>query len=101
MINMLVMEEYRLLLFREICQKCQFYDTLKFLLIQDHMGLEISKCYYSYSFHLMSAELMRTLATMVQYRLLLFLAIGHVLKILRHFKILTLGSMGTPKMWNV
>ncbi len=29
---------------------------MKFLLTQDHMGLEISKRYSSYSFHLMSAK---------------------------------------------
>ncbi len=43
------------------------------------MGLEISKR-YSYSLHPMAAKLMRMLATMVDYRLLLFLAIGQVLK---------------------
>ncbi len=38
---------------------------------------------------------------MVEYRLSLFLAIGEVLKILWHFKILTWESMGKPKMWNI
>ncbi len=38
---------------------------------------------------------------MVESRLSLFLAIGQVLKILWHFEILTLESMGKPKMWNI
>ncbi len=35
--------------------KTKFYDTLIFLLTQDHMALEISKHCSSYSFHPMSA----------------------------------------------
>ncbi len=57
MTNMIVMGEYRLLLFLAICQKIIFYGTLKFFLTQDHMQLEISKGYFSYSFHLMLAKL--------------------------------------------
>ncbi len=38
---------------------------------------------------------------MVEYKLLLFFAIGHVLQNLRHFEILTWKSMGKPKMWNI
>ncbi len=34
-------------------------------------------------------------------RLLLFLAIGQVLQNLWHFEILTLESVGKPKMWNI
>ncbi len=34
-------------------------------------------------------------------RLLVFLAIGHVLSNLWHFEFLTLESMGKPKMWNI
>ncbi len=61
------------------------------------MVLEISKRYSSYIFHLMSVKLDEaTLATMVECRLLLFLATGHVLKIL--WQILTWESMGKPKM---
>ena len=41
---------------------------------------------------------MRTLATMVKYRLSLFLAIGEVLQILWHFEILTWELMGKPKI---
>ena len=44
---------------------------------------------------------MRTLATMLEYTLLLFLAIGQVLKYFWHFEILTWESMGQPKMWNI
>ena len=40
-------------------------------------------------------------ATMVEYRLWLFLVIGQLLKILWHFEILSWGSMGKPKMWNI
>ncbi len=53
---------------------------MKFLLTQDHMGLEISKHYSSHSFHLMSAKLYEDIrghsATMVEYRLSLFLAVS-------------------------
>ena len=44
---------------------------------------------------------MKALLTMGECSLLLFLAIGQVLKKLWHFKILTLESMGKPKMWSV
>ncbi len=44
---------------------------------------------------------MRTLASMVEYRLLLVLTIDQFLKILWHFEILTWKSMGKPKMWNI
>ena len=55
------------------------FGTLKFFLTQDHMRPEISKCYSSLSFHPMPAKLW-ILATIVEYRLLLFLAIGQVKK---------------------
>ncbi len=64
------------------------------------MGLEISKR-YSYVSIRCQPNFMRTLATMVKYRLLLFLAIDQGLKILWHFEILRLKSMGKPKMWNI
>ncbi len=49
-----------------------------------------------------SENFIRTLlATMVEYRLSLFLAIGHVLKILWHFQISTYESTGKPKMLNI
>ncbi len=34
-------------MFLTTCQKKKIYGTLKFLLTQDHMGLEISKCYHT------------------------------------------------------
>ncbi len=43
----------------------------------------------------------RTLLTMGECRLLLSLAIGQVLQNLWHFEILTLESMGKPKIWNI
>ncbi len=46
-------------------------------------------------------NLMRTLATMVEYRLSPFLVSGQVLRNLWHFLILTWESMGKPKMWNI
>ncbi len=52
--NMIVMGAYSLLLFGDL-PKC--YGTLKFLLIQDHMRLEMSKRYSSYRFHLMLVKL--------------------------------------------
>ncbi len=54
------------------------------------MGLEISKRYSSYSFRLMSGKLYEDISYMVEYRLSLFLAIGQVLKLVWHFKILTI-----------
>ncbi len=81
---MVVMGEYRLLLF----------DGLKVLLTQDHMGPEIQKRYSSYSFYPMSANSMRTLATMEEYRLLRLVAIDRVLKTLWYFEIFTWESMG-------
>ena len=62
------------------------------------LGLEISKRYSSYSFQ---SNFMTTLASMVEYRLLHFLAIGRVLQLLWHFEILTLQSMGKPQMCNI
>ncbi len=55
MINIIVIGEYGLLLLA-------IYQKLIFLLAQDHMGLEISKDYSSYSFHPMSAKLYEYIA---------------------------------------
>ncbi len=44
---------------------------------------------------------MRLLPTMGKCRLLLILAIGQVLQILWYIEILTLESMGKPKLWNI
>ena len=38
---------------------------------------------------------------MGEYRLLLFLALDELLQNLWYFEILTLESMGKPKMWNI
>ncbi len=51
------MGEYRLLLFWRFAKNQKFYATLKCLLAQDRVGLEISKLYSSYSFHPISAKL--------------------------------------------
>ncbi len=52
------MRKYRLWLFCGNLAKLKtFYGTLKFLLTQDHMGLEISKRYSSYSFYPISSKL--------------------------------------------
>ncbi len=48
------------------------------------MGLEISKCYSSYVFHLIAGELYDDIG---YYSLLLLLVIGQVMKILWHFEI--------------
>ncbi len=50
-------------------------------------GAESLKRYFSYSFHLISPKLVRTLGTMGEYKLLLFLALDQVLKMC-HFEIL-------------
>ncbi len=81
------MGEYRLLLFWR-CQKLKFYGTLKFL-TQDHMGLGNA----AGVFIRCQSNFMRGLATMVEHRLLLFLAMGQVLNILWYFEILTWESM--------
>ncbi len=52
-------------------------------------------------FILCQPNFMRTLATMVKYRPLLFLAICQKIKILWHFEVLTCQSMRNPKMWNI
>ena len=64
-------------------------------------GLEIQNATSPTVFIRCQPNFMGTLATMVEYRLLLFLAIGQVLKILWHFEIFTWESMGKPKMWNI
>ncbi len=68
------------------------YGRLKLLLTQDHMGLEISKRCSCYSFIQSQANCMRTLLAMGE-QLLLYLAIGHVLKMLCHFDILKWESV--------
>ena len=64
-------------------------------------GLDISKCYSSYSFHPVSANLTRSLATMVVQAITFLVNQPSFkkLKILGHFEILTCESTG--KFWNV
>ncbi len=50
------MREYRLLLFDELSNNYGTLIFFFFLLTQDHMGLEISKRYSSYSIRFMSAK---------------------------------------------
>ena len=70
------------------------YGTLKFLLTQNHVVLEISKCYSPVVFIWFQPNFMRTLAIIMECSLLLFLEIGRVLKLLWHFEILACESMG-------
>ncbi len=46
-------------------------------------------------------KFMRTLLTIEEWRLLLFLAIGQILQNLWYFEILTLESLWKPKMWDI
>ncbi len=78
MVNMLVLRKYRLLRFVAICQKLKIYGTLTFLLTQDHMGKKFQNATPPTVFIQCQPTFMRTLATTVEYRLLLFLAIGQV-----------------------
>ncbi len=60
---------YAITLFCDLRNFKKFYGILKMLLIQDHMGLEMSKCYSTMTwpgFHLISAKLHEALATMVE-----------------------------------
>ncbi len=60
MINILVIGEYRLLLFWAICQT--FKILWQFLLTQDNMGLEISKRHFAYSVYPILAKLYENIA---------------------------------------
>ncbi len=61
------------------------------------MGLEILNATPPTVFIRCPPNFMRTLTTMVEYRLLFFEAIGQVSKMLWLFQILTWESMGKPK----
>ncbi len=88
--------------FLAICQKLQKLWHLDFLLTQDHMGLEISKGYFSQSLLWIPSTLgMWTLLITGECRLIRFLASGQVLQNLWYFEILTYEPMGNPKMWNI
>ncbi len=49
--SIIIMGLYRLLLVLAICQKLKKIWHFEFFLTQDHMPLEISKCYFSKNFH--------------------------------------------------
>ena len=53
---------------------------MKFLLTQTHMGLEISKCYSSYSFYPMWAKIMINTAAIVEYKVMDILVICQKIK---------------------
>ncbi len=92
---------YRLLHFWAICQKLKILWHFEIFLNTGPYGAGNFKRFSSYSFIWCQPNFMRTLATMAEYRLSLFLAIGQVLKILWHFEISTCESMGKPKMLNI
>ncbi len=69
-ISMLVMREYRLLLFWPSVKSYKVLWFEIFVNIGPYRA-GISKCYSPYGFHLISAELHETLATKVEYSLLL------------------------------
>ena len=73
---------------------------MAFFPTQDHMGLEFQNASLP-TVLICQPNFLRTLATMVQYKLSLFLAISQVLKILWHIEILTWESMEKPTMWNI
>ena len=79
---MLVMVEYSLLLFWPSAKKYEYiyYCTLKFLLAQDHMGLEFQNYIPLTVFIPLQPNFIWILAIMVKYSPLLFLAISQVLK---------------------
>ena len=79
------------------------WHFVKFLLTQDHMGMEISERYSPCSFHPMSIELHEAIGYSGGIQaIILFFAIGQVLKILWHLEILTWEPMGKySKMCNI
>ncbi len=81
------------------CVNKTIQRAIKYHLLAD-MGLENSKKANPPAVFLRcQPNFMRTLATMVEYRLLLFLA--QFYKMLWHFEIFTWALMGKPKMWNI
>ena len=94
------MGECRLLLFWRSAKNCKNYGTLKFLWTQDHMGLEISKHYSYYSFHLMSDKLYQDIGYHGGTQTITFVANRPS----KNFVILWNFNMcvnGKPKMWNM
>ncbi len=64
-------------------------------------GLEISKRFSSYSFHLMSAKLYEDIGYHGGIQAITFIANWPSFKNLWHFEILTWESMGKRKMWHI
>ncbi len=95
------MGENNLILLWVVCQKLRNLWHFEFWLTQDHIGLEISKCYSSYSFHPMSVKCHEDIGYHGRIQAITFLGNRPSLKKLWHFKILTWESMGKPKMWNI
>ncbi len=60
--KVIIRREYRLLLFGSLPQIKKNYGALNFFLTQDYMGVEISKCYSSYSFDPISVKLYEDIA---------------------------------------
>ncbi len=86
MINKAVMMEYKVITFGVICQKIKLHNGLRFLLTEDQMGLEISKCLLV--FQQFSSDLSRTFSR---------------LKSLWHFENSTWNKWKNPiyKMYNI
>ena len=70
------------------------YGTLNFLLIQDHIGLEILKRYSPTVLIQSESNFMINKAAIRAYKVRNVLAMCQKLKILWHFEILTWESMG-------
>ncbi len=68
--------------------------------LQNFQFYDLQNTTHSTVFIRFQPNFMRTLLTMGECKLLLFLAISQVLH-LWHFEILTLESMGKPKIWNI
>ncbi len=76
--EIMIIKGKSLLLFLAICQISKIYGTLKIFVNTRHMGLEIKKHYF-YSLQ-PQPNFVITLAIMAEYRRLLILTIGQVLK---------------------
>ncbi len=103
-LSQVIMGEYKVMDILPICQKIKIlwhFET------QDHMGLEISNAPPPTGFIQSEPNFMINKAVIRAYKVMdilaicQFLAIYHKLKSLWHFEILTLESMGKPKMWNI
>ena len=84
---------YRLLLFGKV-PYLNFYGTLKCLLTQDNMVLEIQNATPPAASIRSQPNFMSTLVATVEYRLLLSPTIAHVLELLWHFNIFNMRVNG-------